>query len=90
LAGSGNAELVDVNDPDGGGFQNNQDSFFFAEVLKYCYLTFADGKSFLHHCLIGDQRYSNLHKKDADYQVKANGLNKFVFNTEAHPILIQG
>jgi mannosyl-oligosaccharide alpha-1,2-mannosidase len=45
LAGSGNAELADVYDADGGGYQNNQDSFFFAEVLKYCYLTFADGKS---------------------------------------------
>ncbi|QKX63978.1 uncharacterized protein TRUGW13939_11151 [Talaromyces rugulosus] len=67
-AGSGNAELANVYDADGGGYQNNQDSFFFAEVLKYCYLTFAD---------------------DADWQVKANGLNKFVFNTEAHPFLIQ-
>ena len=37
-AGSGYAELIDVNAPAGGGFNNLQDSFFFAEVLKYAYL----------------------------------------------------
>ena len=27
---------------------------------------------------------------DADWQVKADGSNKFVFNTEAHPFKIAG
>lgn len=36
-AGSGYAELLNVNAPDGGGFNDFQDSFLFAEVLKYAY-----------------------------------------------------
>ncbi len=37
--GSGYAELNNVNVPGGGGFNDFMDSFFFAEVLKYAYLT---------------------------------------------------
>lgn len=37
--GSGYAELNDVNAKGGGGFNDFMDSFFFAEVLKYAYLT---------------------------------------------------
>ncbi|QIW95080.1 hypothetical protein AMS68_000598 [Peltaster fructicola] len=36
--GSGYSEISDVNAPGGGSFLNFQDSFFFAEVLKYSYL----------------------------------------------------
>lgn len=36
--GSGYAELQNVEAADGGGFFDFQDSFFFAEVLKYSYL----------------------------------------------------
>jgi len=36
-AGSGYAELLNVNAPDGGGFNDFQDSFLFAEVMKYAY-----------------------------------------------------
>jgi len=39
--GSGFAELNDVNKPGGGGFMDFQDSFLFAEVLKYSYLIHA-------------------------------------------------
>lgn len=39
--GSGFAELQDVNAADGGGFNDFQDSFWFAEVLKYSYLIHA-------------------------------------------------
>lgn len=39
--GSGYAQLNDVNAPGGGGFNDFQDSFFFAEVLKYAYLIHA-------------------------------------------------
>ncbi|PQE12544.1 glycoside hydrolase family 47 protein [Rutstroemia sp. NJR-2017a BBW] len=40
--GSGFAELQDVNAPNGGGFFDFQDSFWFAEVLKYAFLIHAD------------------------------------------------
>jgi mannosyl-oligosaccharide alpha-1,2-mannosidase len=36
--GSGFAELQNVNAPNGGGYNDFQDSFWFAEVLKYSYL----------------------------------------------------
>lgn len=39
--GSGFAILKDVNAPNGGGFEDFQESFFFAEVLKYSYLIHA-------------------------------------------------
>ena len=35
--GSGYSEIQDVNEVGGGGFSNFQDSFLFAEVLKYRY-----------------------------------------------------
>lgn len=62
--GSGFSGIKDVNTPGGGGFDNFQESFLFAEVMKYSYL---------------------IHAEDADYQVQTSG-NRFVFNTEAHPI----
>lgn len=37
--GSGFAELKNVNAAGGGGFNDFQDSFLFAEVMKYAYLT---------------------------------------------------
>ncbi|KAG4430881.1 hypothetical protein IFR05_013640 [Cadophora sp. M221] len=39
--GSGFAELNDVNKPKGGGYSDFQESFLFAEVLKYAYLIHA-------------------------------------------------
>ncbi|TGO30274.1 hypothetical protein BPAE_0006g00130 [Botrytis paeoniae] len=40
--GSGFAELQNVNAANGGGFSDFQDSFLFAEVLKYAYLIHGD------------------------------------------------
>ncbi|TKX25686.1 mannosyl-oligosaccharide alpha-1,2-mannosidase [Elsinoe australis] len=40
--GSGYSYIKDVNAQGGGGFDNFQDSFFFAETLKYSYLIFAE------------------------------------------------
>lgn len=40
--GSGYSSITDVNAADGGDFTNFQESFFFAEVLKYAYLIHAD------------------------------------------------
>lgn len=66
--GSGYSSITDVNARDGGAFTNFQESFFFAEVLKYAYLIFADG--------------------EAEWQVGAE--NRWVFNTEAHPVRVVG
>lgn len=33
---------------------------------------------------------NNFISQDAAYQVKADGTNEFVFNTEAHPVRIPG
>ena len=64
--GSGFSNLNNVNDASQ-GFGDDQESFFFAEVMKYSYM---------------------IHAEDADWQVKADQTNKFVFNTEAHPMRI--
>jgi len=66
--GSGYSGIMDVTKADGGGFDNFQQSFFLAGVLKYLYLVFTD---------------------NSDVQVKADGPNDFVFNTEAHPIRVR-
>ncbi|KAG5298815.1 alpha-mannosidase [Histoplasma capsulatum G186AR] len=39
--GSGFSSISNVNDPTGGRKLDFQESFLFAEVLKYAYLTFA-------------------------------------------------
>lgn len=46
---SGFAAINDVNAQDGGGFIDNQESFWFAEVMKYSYLIHAE-VSFSSHC----------------------------------------
>lgn len=45
-AGSGYSAIDDVNKADGGGFSDFQESFWFAEVLKYFYLIQADDSEF--------------------------------------------
>lgn len=42
---SGFAGITDVNTPGGGSKYDNQESFLFAEVMKYSYLIHAPGKS---------------------------------------------
>jgi mannosyl-oligosaccharide alpha-1,2-mannosidase len=37
--------MSDVNAVGGGSHYDNEESFLFAEVLKYAYLTHAEGKS---------------------------------------------
>jgi len=65
--GSGYSSISDVNVVGGGEFTNFQESFWFAEVLKYSYM---------------------IHAEDAEWQVAKDGVNKFVFNTEAHPVKV--
>ncbi|KAL2144813.1 hypothetical protein VTI28DRAFT_8475 [Corynascus sepedonium] len=43
--GSGFSSIKDVNAPDGDGFDDFQESFWFAEVLKYSYLIHAEDAS---------------------------------------------
>lgn len=64
---NGFSSFRSVDTPGGGAFGNNQESFFFAEVMKYSYMIFA---------------------KDGPWQVnhRGDGRDKFVFNTEAHPV----
>ncbi|KAJ5263559.1 mannosyl-oligosaccharide alpha-1-2-mannosidase 1B [Penicillium angulare] len=57
------AEISDVNAPGGGQLSNYVASFYFAEVLKYLYLTFAEPD--------------------------VVSLDKYVFNTECHPMTIK-
>ena len=47
-----------------------QESFWFAEVMKYIFMIMDDG--------------------DGDVHVQKDGRNKFVFNTEAHPVAVSG
>ncbi|TAQ90317.1 hypothetical protein B7494_g1391 [Chlorociboria aeruginascens] len=68
-ASSGFAELNDVNSAGGGSQNDFQDSFLFAEVMKYSFL---------------------IHAPDDVWQVENNGVNQFVFNTEAHPLRVAG
>jgi mannosyl-oligosaccharide alpha-1,2-mannosidase len=64
--GSGFSAISDVNQAKGGQFFDSQESFWFAEVLKYSYL---------------------IHAEDSPFQVQFEG-NKFVYNTEAHPVAV--
>lgn len=66
---SGFSEISDVTVAGGGTKEDNQESFLFAEVMKYAYI---------------------IHLPDAEWQVDSNGVNKFVFNTEAHPLKVAG
>jgi mannosyl-oligosaccharide alpha-1,2-mannosidase len=65
-AGVGFSAVTDINESDGGQFYDSQESFWFAEVLKYSYL---------------------IHAGESDFQVKTSD-NRFVYNTEAHPVAI--
>ncbi|KAF1987520.1 glycoside hydrolase family 47 protein [Aulographum hederae CBS 113979] len=69
----GFSSIANVNVVGGGGFADMQESFLFAEVLKYCFMIFAD--------------------QGAEWQVLDKGVkggNKWVFNTEAHPVRVFG
>ncbi|EAW07379.1 glycoside hydrolase family 47 protein [Aspergillus clavatus NRRL 1] len=70
--GSGYAGLTNVNAENGGGRYDNQESFLFAEVLKYAYLTHSE----------------ELMAAEDAWQVQRGDGNQFVFNTEAHPIRV--
>lgn len=64
--GTGFVGIIDVNKEGGGGFYDFQESFWFAETLKYSYL-------------IQTEEWGEV-------QLKTEGENQWVFNTEGHPI----
>jgi mannosyl-oligosaccharide alpha-1,2-mannosidase len=75
-----------VNAANGGGRYDNQESFLFAEVMKYVYLAHSGGKwLFLTPWWLG----LILTWTDAEWQVQRGNGNKFVFNTEAHPFRVR-
>ena len=84
--GSGFAELENVNVAGGGSFNDFQDSFLFAEVMKYSYLIHAPVS---HQALKEFERCID-ESQDNVFQTNHNGVNEFVFNTEAHPAKVAG
>lgn len=65
---SGFSGITNVNAAKGGSRDDNQESFLFAEVLKYAYL---------------------VHAPEDEWQIQpGDGSNRWVFNTEAHPIRV--
>lgn len=66
--GSGYSSISDVNEVGGGNHTDFQESFWFAEVLKYSYL---------------------IQAGEVEWQVGKDGVNEWVFNTEAHPVKVR-
>jgi mannosyl-oligosaccharide alpha-1,2-mannosidase len=52
---TGFSSINDVNDPDGGGKSDSQESFVFAEVMKYVYLSHLEVSSVTQQLLITSQ-----------------------------------
>jgi len=77
--GSGYSEINNVNVGGGGGFKNFQDSFLFAEVLKYAYLIF-----------VGDEGGPVNAIQVQGAEGGQGGRQSWVFNTEAHPFRVVG
>lgn len=79
--------MSDVNKIGGGSHYDNEESFLFAEVMKYAYLVHAEGK--LLTCVISILiSMLMMASTDAPWQVQRGGKNAFVFNTEAHPFKV--
>lgn len=81
---SGFSGITNVNAADGGSKDDNQESFLFAEVMKYAYLVHAPGE------LRRNVSSSILLLTEAEdeWQVQSSGNNAWVFNTEAHPLQV--
>ncbi|KAI6905401.1 hypothetical protein KC334_g6157 [Hortaea werneckii] len=71
---TGFSAISDVKAPDGGDKLDMQESFVFAEVLKYVYLLHLEDND------------NALHVQDSRYGAK----NQWVYNTEAHPFRVVG
>ncbi|KAI5194158.1 glycoside hydrolase [Aureobasidium subglaciale] len=75
---TGFSSLENVHAEDGGGKSNVQESFVFAEVMKYIYL--------IHLEMPTGPQTAQFHVQDS----RAGTKNTWVFNTEAHPLRIAG
>ena len=72
--------------PNGGGQGDNQESFWFAEVLKYFYLIQAP-VSQPDECRLGNHNANET--QESAWQVAGPGRDQeWVFNTEAHPFRV--
>lgn len=87
--GSGFSEISDVNAANGGSFDNAQESFLFAEVMKYLYLIHAPVSVLGPMDQLGFENLLTVRQDDV-FQVDHSGANQFVFNTEAHPLKVAG
>lgn len=80
-----------MNTAGGGSKYDNEESFLFAEVMKYAYLIHAEGKfpAFPIIFLFSKKTLLMLGLGiDAPWQVQKGQKNAFVFNTEAHPVRV--
>ena len=88
---TGFSAINDVNAPDGGGMMDVQESFVFAEVLKYVYLSHLEVRAHglkiqAVFAMLIESQEAPFHVQDSRTGVK----NTWVFNTEAHPLRIEG
>ncbi|KAF2125818.1 glycoside hydrolase family 47 protein [Dothidotthia symphoricarpi CBS 119687] len=67
--GSGFSSVNDVDVRGGGGYMDFQESYWFAETLKYAWAVQVEG---------------------GEWHVGGEGGDKWVFNTEAHPVRVFG
>lgn len=88
---TGYGSIIDVDSPEGGGKSDVQESFVFAEVMKYAFLIQLEVKSYeprvtSHNGLLTNFQDAPFHVQDA----RKGSKNTWVFNTDAHPFRIVG
>jgi len=90
---TGFSAISNVTAPDGGKKLDKQESFVFAEVMKYIYLIHLDVRVYATvQTKISDQLTArqddriSYHVQDS----RMGRLNLWVFNTEAHPFKVSG
>lgn len=77
-----------MNAPGGGQLLDFQESFLFAEVMKYRCVLIMDYNLRILQKLTEYTSYL-IHAPDAPWQVAENGDNQYVYNTEAHPLKVR-
>ncbi|KAF2436785.1 glycoside hydrolase family 47 protein [Tothia fuscella] len=74
--GNGYSYVRDVDKVDGGGWGDNMESYFFSETLKYLWLIFGGG---------------SREGEGEEWQVSVGdgAVEKWVYNTEGHPLKVR-
>lgn len=87
---SGFTAIDDVNAPGGGEKSDNQESFLFAELMKYAYITHNPGEYSitLVAVVVKAAFLTRMSFAGGEWQVSPRGRNKWVYNTEAHPVKV--